>query len=634
MSISRRSVPRASAPLRRLALIGGHLSVVATLATCAALLLGAGSAAAAPAPESPGTTFAVSTAAAGELADGAGVAEYTTLGISADGRYVAFQSASQNLGEAGPAGAVEGFVKDLDTGEVELVSRADGLAGEPAEAPGITTLALSADGRHVLFTSAATNLGTVLPGEEAGETHVYERDLDTGETTLVDRVSGAGGQILARGAEGDSISADGSVVAFTARVANLEDPAGDHTETPTAVGYVRDLDAGTTTAVSRASGATGELANEDAAQLSLSADGSVVSFESRASNLAAGVNEGWEQVYLRDLGAATTTLLSANSLGEPGEASSATASLAGAEGCWVEFSSIADNLLAPASGPGGEQAYLENRCASPPTISLLSRSTAGTAAAFAQASFIGPGVSDDGAKAVFAGQFGLSGCCHLYLRDVAAGTTTQLDRASGEAGASANGELEFFGISANGCRAVFESRATNLVGEAAPDPSEEPTEVYVRQLAPCVESGEGEGGTGGGDSGSGGDDGPGHQAGSSGCGALAAGGPTGVGCPAPTVAGVAPIATVNSLRIARGAIRADVSGPASFDLRIRRLLTAPHRAWRLVRTTAFVASAAGVATIPLPKLGPGTYRLNIHEAGMPEGNSFVRRLTVATGGHP
>src|SRR5260221_672237 len=100
------------------------------------LLISVGTAQAA-APETPNATFAVSASAAGELADGAGVVEYTPVGISADGRYVAFQSASQNLGEAGPVGAVEGFVKDLDTGEARLVSRADGVAGEPAGSPGI-----------------------------------------------------------------------------------------------------------------------------------------------------------------------------------------------------------------------------------------------------------------------------------------------------------------------------------------------------------------------------------------------------------------------------------------------------------------------------------------------------------------
>lgn len=636
MSISSRLLPCAPAPRRRSpraaavppARVAALVAAVLLLAGGTSALAG-GSAAAATASETPATTFAASASAAGELADGAGVAEYTPVGISADGRYVAFQSAAQNLGEAGPVGAVEGFVKDLATGEVRLVSRANGVSGEPAAAPGITTLVLSADGRHVLFISAATNLGTALPGEESGERHVYERDLETGETTLVDRVSGAGGQILARGAEGEAISADGSVVAFTDHVANLEDPVGDHTATATAVGYVRDLAGATTTAIGRASGPAGELANEDVAQLSLSDDGRFVSFESRASNLAAGVSEGWEQVYLRDLGAETTTLLSANALGAPGEASSATASLSGDEGCWVEFSSIADNLLAPAAGPGGEQAYLENRCAAPPTISLLSRTTGGTPAALGQASFRGPGVSADGGEAVVAAQFGLSGCCHLYLRDIGAGTTTQLDRASGEAGASANGELEFFAISANGCRAVFESRATNLVAEGAPDPAAEPTEVYVRQLAPCLES-DGEGGSGGGS----GDakSGAGGGVGSGGCGAESPGGSMAAGCPGPPSAG-SKIATVRSLKIAGGRVRADISGPATFTIRIRRLVTAPRRTWRFVRATSFVATAAGPMTIRLPKLGPGSYRLNIHLAGMPEGDSFVRRLTVSPGGH-
>lgn len=568
------------------------------------------------APETPNVTFAASSSAAGELADGAGLVEYTPVGISADGRYVAFQSASQNLGEPAPVGAVEGFVKDLDTGEVQLVSRADGVGGEPAAASGITTLALSADGRHVVFTSAATNLGTALPGEEAGETHVYERDLDTSETTLVDRVSGAGGQILARGAEGDSISADGSVVAFTDRVSNLEDPLGDHSEAATAVGYVRDLAAATTIAVSRASGAAGELANEGAAQLSISADGRFVSFESRASNLAAGVTEGWEQVYLRDLEAATTTLLSANSLGEPGGGNSATATISGAGGCFVEFSSTAGNLLLPATTPAnGEQAYLADRCSEPPTISLLSITTDGSLAGIGQASFASPGARDDGSDAVFMAQFGAFGCCHLYLREVGAGTTTQLDRATGETGAVADGELEFFAISANGCRAVFESRATNLVAALAPDPGEEPTEAYVRQLAPCAEAGGGSGDV---------DGAPGPGEGS-------AGSPSDTS--APPVVGAAKIATVRSLKVVGGRILANLDGPATFTIRIRRLVVASHRDWRLVRTTS-VAIGAGRATIPLPSLTPGTYRLTIHLDGMPEGESFVRRLRVPGRGHP
>jgi hypothetical protein len=294
-----------------------------------------------------------------------------------------------------------------------------------------------------------------------------------------------------------------------------------------------------------------------------------------------------------------------------------------------EFSSIADILLAPATGPGGEQAYLEVRCASPPAISLLSRNTAGSAAALGQASFQGPGVTGDGDEAVFAGQFGLSGCCHLYLRDLGAGTTTQLDRASGETGASANGELEFFAISADGCRAAFESRATNLVAEAAPDPAEEPTEVYVRQLAPCVEPPGGEGGSGGG-----GGSGPGG--GEQGPGGFGSGGASQAGSsPSGAMAVSGGIASVHSLRLTGGRVVADVGGPATFTVRIRRLVATPRRHWRLVRgASSFSTFAAGPASYALPSLGPGTYRLNVHLSGMPEGESFVRRLTVVAADHP
>jgi hypothetical protein len=77
-----------------------------------------------------------------------------------------------------------------------------------------------------------------------------------------------------------------------------------------------------------------------------------------------------------------------------------------------------------------------------------------------------------------------------------------------------------------------------------------------------------------------------------------------------------------------GRITADVDGSAGFTVRIRRLVSAPHRHWRLIRTGSFSAGGVGRATYDLPALGPGTYRLNIHESGMPEGDGFVRTLTV------
>lgn len=564
-------------------------------------------AAGAAAPETPATTFAASASTGGELAGGAGAVEFTPVEISSDGRYVAFQSAAQNLGEAGPIGAVEGFVKDLQTGEVELVSRADGLAGAPAEAPGITTLQLSADGRHVLFTSAATNLGTTLPGEEAGEAHVYERDLETGETTLVDRVGGPGGQILARGAEGDSISGDGSVVAFTDRVANLEDPVGDHAETAIAVGYVRDLRTDATRAVSRRSGASGELGTEPAEGLALAPDGSVVTFFTRAENLDPAHSIGQDQVYLRDLATEATTVLSRNALGESGDSNSFATGFS-ADGCYLALESSATNLLAPAgSGLPTNQTYVLDRCAEPPAITLASEADAGTLASFSYGAYEAPGVTEGGGAAVFAAEFPSSSCCHLYLRDLRTARTTILDRAGGEAGALADEGVQYFAVAASGCRVAFATRATNLGAGTAPDPGEEPTEVYVRQVAPCEVSAAGPSDPGPADGGSGHGNLP--SAGSS----------------SPPAN---PVAVVRSLKVARGRIVAEVSGPATFTVHIRRLATAPRRQWGLVRTGSFSASAAGAATYDLPALGPGTYRLNVHESGMPEGEGTVRRLTV------
>jgi hypothetical protein len=85
-----------------------------------------------------------------------------TPSISADGRYVAFESDAINLGEQGPPGVYEAYVKDLDTGEVKLVSRANGPDGEPAnepgEAAGVENLAISGNGQYVIFSSDASNL--------------------------------------------------------------------------------------------------------------------------------------------------------------------------------------------------------------------------------------------------------------------------------------------------------------------------------------------------------------------------------------------------------------------------------------------------------------------------------------------
>jgi hypothetical protein len=556
-------------------------------------LLAAAPAALAAAPETAGETFAASVTPGGEFAGGEGTGVYTPISISADGRYVGFESAAANLGEAGPAGSVEGFVKDLATGALELVSRADGPAGAPAGEPGIEDLHLSADGRYVVFSSAATNLGPALPGEETGERHVYRRDLWTGETVLVDRVNGAGGQTFSRGARAEAVSADGRYVLFAASVANLEDPAGDHAETAVPAQYLRDTVAATTTAVSRADGPAGELANEASEASSVSADGRYVAFASTAGNLPGATGES--QVYLRDLQSGTTTLVSANPSGQAGDRGSYFPALVG-RGCEVEFSSLAFDLVEPT--PVGEQIYVYDFCASPPTLALVSE-RAGQLAGLAYGSW---GTDEAGGLVVFGASFDSSGAFHLFVKDRTGGGVSQLDRASG-AGASADGEPQQAAISANGCRVAFGSQSTNLAGTPPQAPGGEPaSEVYVRQLAPCVADGAEPPA----------DEPPAEEPPARDPGTVRAGDDRSVS------SGSAPTAAFDagrgrSLRIAdlgRHALAVELSGPGEVVVRLRRLVSSPRRRWPLLRTLSASADAAGRLEVPLGRLGPGRYRLN------------------------
>ena len=419
-----------------------------------------------------------------------------TPSISSDGRYVAFSSDALNLGEHGPAGVEEAYVKDLHTGEVKLVSRASGLDGvpanEPGEGSGVENLFIAGNGRYVIFTSAASNLVSGLPpaAPEEHPQHVYRRDLETGETVLVDRVTGKEGTILDEGnPHAEAISEEGRYVLFRDHVEDLENPAGTHEPGLNTV-YVRDVEAGTTTAVSRASGAEGALANEPSHGASISPEGRYVTFESPATNLVPSMESNTSsQVYLRDLQTNTTALVSKTPAGEPGNGSSEEPILAGVDGCEVAFKSAATNLYlyeaAPVLTP---EVYLADLCSTPATVTLVSRANGqnGAPAAEGNAAIPTPlGASSDGSYILFSAFSELTGEAsnereHLYLRDLNSGQTTLVDRQSGAAGEPAQGDPEGAALSANGCRVAFATQASNF-GEP------QHLETYVRNLAPCNE---------------------------------------------------------------------------------------------------------------------------------------------------
>jgi hypothetical protein len=444
--------------------------------------------------ETVGDTFPVSLTSTGEFAE-SGTGE--TPSISDDGRYVAFLSAAENLGDEGPPGVKEAYVKDLHTGALMLVSRVNGVDGEPASEP-VEDLAISGDGRYAIFASTAPDLREGIAAEEG--LHVYRRDLQTGETALVDRVSGIKGAIVTREASAEAISDDGRYVAFSADVEDLEDPTGTHAVTGGYTLYVRDMQTGTTTAVGRASGASGAIANEPSIASSISPDGRYVAFESAATNLVPGMTaNAVSQIYLRDLQTDTTTLVSKTApsdtapAGEPADASSEGGTLIGADGCEVAFDSEASNLYRfegkPVSTP---EVYLTDLCSTPLHTTLISRAAGETGAPAGEGNATTPrlfGASDDGRYILFSALASLLGEAsnhptHLYLRDLDTSHTTLVDRASGSGGEAANSNPKGSALAANGCRVVFATDATNL---SAPEPPNGQRETYVRQLAECNE---------------------------------------------------------------------------------------------------------------------------------------------------
>src|SRR5262249_54738882 len=144
--------------------------------------------------------------------------------ISADGRFVAFQSRPMGELAGDPGGACGIFVRDRATGETTLASvSAEGI---PADEDAIQA-SISADGRFVAFTSRAAHLSPA-PVNGSPQLCAHARAFSTGgaapacsPTTELASVDAMG-----RAGDGDSgtpaLSGDGRFVAFTSNAGNLE----------------------------------------------------------------------------------------------------------------------------------------------------------------------------------------------------------------------------------------------------------------------------------------------------------------------------------------------------------------------------------------------------------------------------
>jgi Tol biopolymer transport system component len=263
------------------------------------------------------------------------VASYSPS-ISSDGRFVAFEAVDNKIiiVAAPPPRSV--FVRDRQAaGRTEGVSVAsDGTAANSDS----YQPSMSADGRYVAFVSLATNL---VPGDPTGDTNeradIFVHDRETGQTTRVSVASG--GTTQSNGSSTTpSVSADGRYVAFASSATNL---VGDNDTNGQSDIFVHDRQTGETERVSVATG--GAQFAVASYSPSISSDGRFVAFELEDPGLPMEKGLG-RRVFVRDRQAGTTREVSLASDGTQADSVSATPSIS-ADGRYVAFVSLATNLV-------------------------------------------------------------------------------------------------------------------------------------------------------------------------------------------------------------------------------------------------------------------------------------------------
>ncbi|MCA1684106.1 MAG: hypothetical protein LC708_03140, partial [Actinobacteria bacterium] len=329
--------------------------------------------------------------------------------ISADGRYVAFESKATNLVPADTNAVTDIFVADRVAATTIRMSVDGGGAESRGGDSRNPSIAVNATKVVVAFSSAATNL---VAGDTNGVPDVFVRQVDTanlsaGTTTRINlgctKALTQADVVRSTYFPTPAVSGDAKAVAFESDAANLvpadTNGVGDIFVFRLGVGCAR---VSVDNSFAQANGASYAP--------SLNYDATVVAFTSAATNLVAGDTNGVADIFVRNLATAVTTRASVAGPGTQAKGGSDHPSVSG-DGRYVAFDSAASNLVS------GDTGYLD-----------------------------------------------------VFVHDNSTGATGRTSIGAG--GAAPNGDSVLPAISANGAVVVFASTAANLVTgdtNAAPD---------------------------------------------------------------------------------------------------------------------------------------------------------------------
>jgi Tol biopolymer transport system component len=299
----------------------------------------------------------------------------------------------------------------------QLLSARNPSVAPPAGGNGDSVDAsVSPDGRFVAFSSAACDL---VPGDDRQYwLNVYLRDRASNTTVRVSmNLAGTGG--------GDApsflgqVSTNGQFVCFESWADNL---AAADTNLSRDI-FICNVPAGTNILVSVAT--NGGPANGSSYDAAMTPDGRYVAFVSAANNLVPGDNNGSPDVFVRDLVAGTTTLVS---VGATGNGTMATPQIT-PDGRYVAFFSTATGLVTSASPSVNGEIYVRD-CVGGTTTWASINAAAMVQAAFGAAAPTNivsyrPRLSDDGQFVAFmSGATYVSGGAAILVYDQSSGTTT------------------------------------------------------------------------------------------------------------------------------------------------------------------------------------------------------------------
>lgn len=380
--------------------------------------------------------------------------------LSADGRWLVFASRATGL-TGSTNGHIDIYRKDMLTGDILLVSQS--ALGAPSDHPSYNPRVSNAG--LVVFRSRASTLD---PLDTALDQDMFVSDPGSGFIGLLD-LDSLGAHPAGESSGAPAITPDQRFIAWTTAKPLL--PADTN---GTSDIYLLDSNLGTLEIVSLVLG--GGISLSGSYDPALSDDGRFVAFSSYAEDLVAGDTNGVEDVFVRDRLTGTTERVSVSSAGAPNDQETYEPHMS-SDGRFVVFGG--SGVLTPTpEGSAGRLVYRHDRQTGETILISVDDAGRGPNHGADEAT-----VSDDGNRVAFTcwatnwWNSSLFDYDQVYVRDVAAGTTSMVSRTA--PGFTLESESDTPRISRDGATVLFADELSYL-----PEDTNDDLDVYRGPGAP------------------------------------------------------------------------------------------------------------------------------------------------------